>query len=92
MIKGCQKKIIHLKNTDCPFFEEAYFILKDDLDDSVPSDDIIKEAQRIAMHRETRDCRKRKLPILKNAIPVLIGALSASLIFGTVLLFVAIFG
>ena len=30
MIKGCQKRIIHLKNTGSPYFEEAYFILKDE--------------------------------------------------------------
>ena len=28
MIKGCQKRIIHITNTGSPFFEEAYFVLK----------------------------------------------------------------
>ena len=62
------------------------------MDDSVPSDDIIKEAQRIAMRRETRDCKERKRSLSKAAIQVLIGALSASLVFTTALIFIAIFG
>ena len=31
MIKGCQKRIIFVKNTGCDLFDEAYFVLKDDI-------------------------------------------------------------
>ena len=47
MIKGCQKKIIFLKNTGCELFEEAYFIMKDLTIDKGESD-IILEATKIA--------------------------------------------
>lgn len=48
MIKGCQKKIILLKNTGSDFFEEAYFILKDGaLPSSATENDMIREASRI---------------------------------------------
>jgi hypothetical protein len=49
--KGIQKRIILLKNTGSDYFEEAYFIIKDEADGkSVPSgdeNDMIKEANRI---------------------------------------------
>ena len=28
MIKGCEKKIIYLKDTKSEYFEEAYFVVK----------------------------------------------------------------
>ena len=31
MIKGCQKRMIFVKNTGCDLFDEAYFVLKDDI-------------------------------------------------------------
>lgn len=46
MIKGCQKKIIFLKNTGCELFEEAYFIMKDCAIDKGESD-IVLEATKI---------------------------------------------
>ncbi len=52
MIKGCQKKIIHITNTGSPYFEEAYLILRrggDFSDDECVSEmDIVQEAVKIA--------------------------------------------
>lgn len=31
MIKGCQKRMIFIKNTGCDLFDEAYFVLKNDI-------------------------------------------------------------
>ncbi len=49
--KGIQKKMIMLKNTDSRYFEEAYFIIKDEIGHSGKSDicenAMIKEANRI---------------------------------------------
>ncbi len=46
MIKGAQKRIVVVKNTDSRLFSEAHFILKDGL--QKPSDkDVISEAKRI---------------------------------------------
>lgn len=52
MIKGCQKKIIHITNTGSPYFEEAYLILRrgGDFSDAVEPDeaDIVRQAVKIA--------------------------------------------
>ena len=47
MIKGNQKKVIHIKNTESRIFDEAYFILKEGIILSVPENDMINEANRI---------------------------------------------
>lgn len=47
MIKGNQKKVIHIKNTESRIFDEAYFILKEGILLSVPENDMINEANRI---------------------------------------------
>ena len=47
MLKGCQKKIIFLKDTGCDIFEEAYFVIKPEYD-SMNKDDIVCEATKIA--------------------------------------------
>lgn len=47
MLKGCQKKIIFLKDTGSDFFEEAYFVIKPEYD-SMNEDNIVCEATRIA--------------------------------------------
>ena len=45
MIKGCQKRIIQIKDTKNKLFEEAYFVLKCEVNDSlIHSKDIINEA------------------------------------------------
>ena len=47
MIKGCQKRIIQIKDTKNKLFEEAYFVLKCEVNDSLihsNSKDIINEA------------------------------------------------
>ncbi len=47
MLKGCQKKIIFLKDTGSDFFEEAYFVIKPEYD-GMNKDDIVCEATKIA--------------------------------------------
>ena len=47
MLKGCQKKIIFLKDTGSDFFEEAYFVIKNEYD-GMNDCDIISEATKIA--------------------------------------------
>ena len=47
MIKGCSKRVVHLKNTDSAIFEEAYFVLGHGSDTERVSDrDMIREAER----------------------------------------------
>ena len=48
MIKGCQKNVIWLRNTESELFEQAYFILSDAaLLKKKSEGDIIAEARRI---------------------------------------------
>lgn len=41
MIKGCQKRMIFVKNTGCDLFDEAYFVLRDDVPPSAELDSSI---------------------------------------------------
>ena len=45
--KGCQKKIILLRDPSGKIFEEAYFILKDDVSPYMAETDMVREANRI---------------------------------------------
>ena len=47
MVKGSQRRVIHVKNTKSGIFDEAYFILKEEILLSVPENDMINEANRI---------------------------------------------
>lgn len=48
MVRGCQKKIIYLKNPNSEVFEEAYFVVKDtQLCDKTDECDMVEEANRI---------------------------------------------
>lgn len=57
MIKGTERKIIFLKSTKSKKFDEAYFVLKDDL---INDDDteILREAEKILFSAE--HCKKSK--------------------------------
>lgn len=47
--KGCERKMIMIKNTGSDYFDEAYFILKEKQNTKayVNEDDMLKEANRI---------------------------------------------
>ncbi|MBR2024819.1 MAG: hypothetical protein IKA02_03300 [Clostridia bacterium] len=47
MLKGCQKKIIFLKDTGCDIFEEAYFVINPEYE-GMNKSDIVNEATKIA--------------------------------------------
>ena len=48
MIKGCNKRVIWIRNTENELFEQAYFILSDSACVSEKTDnDIIKEAKQL---------------------------------------------
>lgn len=86
MIKGCQKSIIHLKDTGSPYFEEAYFIVSRGSDIEASGDDMIKEALNIVKNSvsdiKSRNLQKKKL---RRAL-IMKGASAASFIFGAVML------
>lgn len=79
MVRGCQKKIIYLKNTGSEVFEEAYFLISDKGDtESIDEDDMIEEASRIldeciCLDTENKKRQKIILLIKENIIPFLFG-------------------
>ena len=54
-LRGTQKRMIAVKTADSNIFEEAYFVLRANIDKS--SDDIIAEAERI-IKSQGRDEKK----------------------------------
>lgn len=90
MIKGCQKRIIHITNTGSPYFEEAYFILKNDEDGCCgKTDDMVREALRIARNT-SEDKKTESKKLVKGAAAALLAVSLASLIFGTVMLIIVL--
>ena len=82
-MRGCQKRVIYLKNTGSEYFEEAYFVLKNTSDTMKYSDtDIIREANRII----EENIGKRKRINFKKWLPLvlafIIGAGLSAIIFG----------
>ncbi len=71
-VKGYQRKIVCVKNTDSPIIEEAYFILYKDVSlEGGRRSDFIKEADRII----EEGTKKRRTD--GRAFAFLLGALSA---------------
>ena len=60
MLRGCQKKVVFLKNTGSQIFEEAYFVIKTEFE-AISEYEIISEATKIANGCiETQVKRKKK--------------------------------
>ena len=88
MIKGCQKRMIFIKNTGCDLFDEAYFVLKNDIPTSQENEnDIIRTATAIINEHEyplyKRKNRKKAhiSPTLMFTFGALCGALICALGF-----------
>lgn len=48
MVKGCERRVVYLKNTDSTVFEEAFFVMKDAKNEPPPSSlEMVREANRI---------------------------------------------
>ena len=48
MIKGCEKRVVWIRNTDSETFEQAYFVLSESAYEKKKSEgDIVAEAKRI---------------------------------------------
>jgi hypothetical protein len=86
MVRGCQKKIIYLKNSGSNFFEEAYFVIKNNSQyEEISECDMIEEANRIVKEsffsEEKQGVVKRLLSLAKRSVlPFLIGAVLGVLI------------
>lgn len=83
-MRGCQKKIVFLKNTGSHIFDEAYFILKSDgqeqKNDKNVTRDMVCEANRI-IEENFGLVKKRRIPrACLYAISFILGALTALII------------
>lgn len=56
---NCRRKMVILRNTNSPIFEEAYLILRDDKDDE-ESVDLLDEANKLLNSRTFRVCEKKR--------------------------------
>ena len=80
-MRGCQKKVVFLKNTGSDFFEEAYFVLRSDIPNRRYTDaDIIREANRII---DENIGKRRRINIrgwLFFAVSFILGAILSAII------------
>ena len=89
MVRGCQKKIVYLKNTGSDVFTDAYFVVRDNALENIDECDMIKEANRILDECISIEdgISKRRLVISfvkKNTIPFFIGIVMG--VFFTILI------
>lgn len=84
-MRGYQKRVVYLKNTGSSIFEEAYFIIRSDKEESTGKnytcDELIEEANRIIEENsKLQKNKKRKIPGMANTVIFAIGFLSAALL------------
>ena len=84
MVRGCRKKVIHLRNTESDLFEEAFLILKEKSSGLLPERDMVKEANRILSQSEVSgapaesSARRRFFGVLLGSLCFLAGACSGA--------------
>ncbi len=85
MLKGCQKRVVWVRNTESEWFDEAYFVLSEkSVEKKLSEPDIITEANRIisespfssywGLEAERKD-RKEKERKAKANLPNAVGKL-----------------
>lgn len=89
MVRGCQKKTVHIRDTGSRYYEEAFFILRPDVPAGCSSADMIEEATRIAEEslRSALPSKKRSR-ISKEALFFIFGVISGALSAGALLLII----
>ncbi len=80
MIKGCQKKIIIIKDTGNKYFEEAHFIVKNEcLGSEINEYNIIKDATAIVNdYKSSIKLKRTKRNIFKHLLYFILGVLFGS--------------
>ena len=84
MVRGCQKKIIYLKNTGSEVFEEAYFVVSEKPSATMGECDMVEEANRILSECiSISDPKGRAYKIktfLKEKIPVFLTGITIGIV------------
>ena len=79
-MRGYQKKVVFLKNTGSPIFEEAYFVIKGDILTQNPTtEDMVVEASRIIEENFEKKKRISKKALALYTLVFLLGAFISSL-------------
>jgi len=74
MVKGCQRRVLHLKNPEGGLFEEAFFFLKaPDAPTGKSAREMVAEANRILL-----GCRADEVRRPRRLVAFLLGALSGA--------------
>lgn len=87
MLKGCQKRIVFIKNTECDLFDEAYFILKNDVPYNEMNDDIVRKATAIINQNGFSQAKKKRKKPKKGLLLFLLGWLFSA-ILSTIIFFI----
>ena len=89
LVKGVSRRVVVIKSPEGKFFEQAIFILKDDLSASGGrgSVDIVREACRIASSCTQGYDKQRLLKRIPPPVFAVLGAAAASAIWVLTLLF-----
>lgn len=88
-MRGCERRVLYLKNCESKLFDEAYFVLRKNTDTPPCANDMLEEATRIIRAETTslRAPRKKKSALSRSFLPFLAGiAVSATICAVLVLL------
>ena len=55
MLKGCQRRIIMVKDTGSPYFDSAYFVIKSEIPSSCRNSDMLAEAHKMIERYEKEE-------------------------------------
>lgn len=93
MIKGCERRMIKIENTDSDLFESAYFIIRQNapLPKKKRRDDMLKEAARIVSDKtepsKRRSSSSKRRVWIERALIFASGAFISAVITALVRLF-----
>ena len=74
-MRGCQKRVIFLKNTGSALFEEAYFVMRsDEMAEGRTEADMISEAARIIEENTSKKKKFKFTRLLSLLISFICGA------------------
>lgn len=87
MLKGCQRRIIMVKDTGSKYFDSAYFVIKHDLPKGSRESDMLAEAHRMIDACEVKEPSTLKTVPNVTATPITRKKISSAL--ARIMLFLA---
>ena len=80
-MRGCQKRVVFLKNTGSPYFEEAYFVVRQEEGrDMGTTEEMVVEASRIIDENFGRKEKMEKRTLISHSLCFIIGALITAVV------------